>query len=159
MGDAFSDVDLHIVVADEAAAELAEAWPELIDRIVPTVSIQRFGAMTPSDRTQRANIALVRLLLAEHGIVSTRENTIGNPFPFTKRLRSYLADEQNALLESLPPLLPSIDSAIDGFVALAEFFIPRARRLAAATATDWPAEYEQASVSYFERSVGVRLVL
>ena len=48
MGDAFSDVDLHIVVADEAADELAEAWPELIHRIAPTVSIQRFGAMTPN---------------------------------------------------------------------------------------------------------------
>lgn len=31
------------------------------------------------------DIALVGLLLAEQGIVSTRENTIGNPFPFTKR--------------------------------------------------------------------------
>ena len=72
------------------------------------------------------DIALVGLMLAEQGIVNTRENTIGNPFPFTKRLRRYLTDEQNALLESLPPLRPSIDSAIDSFVALAEIFIPRA---------------------------------
>ncbi len=44
-------------------------------------------------------------------------------------------------------------------MALAEIFIPRARRLAEATGTRWPSEYEQASVSYFERSVGVRLAL
>lgn len=105
------------------------------------------------------DIGLVGLLLAEQGFATTRENTVGNPFPFTKRLRRYLTDEQNALLESLPPLLPSIDSAIDGFVALAEIFIPRARRLAEATGARWPSEYEQASVSYFERSVGVRLTL
>ena len=33
------------------------------------------------------------------------EHTFGDPFPFTKRLRSYLTAEQNALLESFPPLV------------------------------------------------------
>ncbi len=93
------------------------------------------------------DIALVGLLMAEQGIASTRETTVGNPFPFTKRLRRYLTDEQNAILESLPPLSPSIDSVIDSFVALAEVFLPRAKRLAKATGARWPAEYEQAAVS------------
>jgi len=251
MGDAFSDVDLHIVVADDAADELGEAWPELIHEITPTVWIQPFGSMTagaprrgpvggicitpdwlhfdiviraagtvnghviegmlplldkagllPSTPTARPDrrgeafypeaavsmflymlgnvvaaigrdepipasngvimtrdIALVGLFLAERGIASTRENTVGNPFPFTKRLRRYLTDEQNAILESLPALSPTIDSAIDGFVALAEIFLPRAKRLAQATGARWPEEYERASVSHFERSVGVRLEL
>ncbi len=105
------------------------------------------------------DVCLVGLLLAEQGLASTREANIGNPFPFTKRLRRYLTDEQNAILESLPPVAPSIESAIDGYVALAEIFIPRAKRLAEATGTRWPEEFEQASVSYFEKSVGVQLAL
>lgn len=43
LGDAFSDVDLQVIVADHAAAELAESWVELVHRIVPTVWIQPFG--------------------------------------------------------------------------------------------------------------------
>ena len=103
------------------------------------------------------DLCLVRLLLGEQGLETTREHAMRNPFPFTKRLRSYLSDEQNALLESLPPLVASLDSVIEGYVALAEAFLPRARRLAAATAAPWPAEYERASVSFFERMVGVKL--
>jgi len=251
IGDAFSDIDRQIVVTDEAADELAQAWPDLIHELAPTVWIQPFGNLSPnaphrgpvggicitpewlhfdiviraaatleghaiegvvplldkagllpSEPTPRPDrrgdplfpeakvwmflymlgnvvaaigrnepipasngvimmrdIGFVGLLLAEQGLTTTRENTVGNPFPFTKRLRRYLTDEQNALLESLPPVAPSIESAIDGFVALAEIFIPRAKRLAEATGTRWPVEFEQASVSYFNKSVGVQLAL
>jgi hypothetical protein len=103
------------------------------------------------------DIGLVGLLLAEQGWASTREHTFGNPFPFTKRLRTYLTEEQNELLLSLPALVPTIDSVIDGYLALARAFLPRARRLAAETGSTWPAAYEAASVSYFERSLGVKV--
>ncbi len=251
MGDAFSDVDLHILIADEAADGMAAAWRDFVQGIAPTVSAEAFGAwnparprsqaiggvcitpdwlhfdvvfrpastvdaqaiegmvplldkagLLPSSPTQRPDrrgepfypeaavsmflymlgnvvaaigrdepipasngvimlrdVCLVGLLLAEQGLASTREANIGNPFPFTKRLRSYLTDEQNATLESLPPVAPSIESVIDGYVALAEIFIPRAKRLAEATGTRWPVEFERASVSYFEKSVGVQLAL
>lgn len=105
------------------------------------------------------DIDLVGLLLAEQGWATTREHTMGNPFPFTKRLRGYLTDEQNALLASLPPLVATIDSVIEGYVALAHAFLPRARRLAEQTNTPWLVDYEAASVSYFERSLGVTLGL
>ena len=251
MGDAFSDVDLHVVITDEAADELAESWRDFVQHIAPTVSAEAFGwanparprsqaiggvcitpdwlhfdvvfrpassidartiegmvplldkaGLLPSGPTARPDrrgetfypeaavymflymlgnvvaaigrdepipasngvimlrdVCLVGLLLAERGIASTRERNVGNPFPFTKRLRRYLTDEQNAILESLPPVAPSIESAIDGYVALAETFIPRAKRLAQATDTRWPVEFEQAIVSYFEKSVGVQLAL
>ena len=100
---------------------------------------------------------MVGLLLAEQGWASTREHTFGNPFPLTKRLRTYLTEEQNELLLSLPPLVPTIDSVIEGYLALARAFLPRARRLAAETGNTWPAAYEAASVSYFERSLGVKV--
>ena len=249
MGDAFSDVDLQVLVAEEAADDLAETWPDLIHRITPTVRIQPFGLLrpgtarpgptgglcitpdwlhvdvvfhpagqvdahgvegmaplldkaellpsAPTPRPDRRvdpffpeaavsmflymlgnvvaaigrnepipasngvvmmrDIGLVGLFLAEQGLATTREHAFGNPFPFTKRLRRYLTDEQHAVLESLPPLSPSIDSAIDGYVALAEAFLPRARRLAEATGVPWPRDYERATVSYFERSIGVKL--
>ena len=48
MGDAFSDVDLQVLVADESADELAGTWRQLIDRITPTVQIQPFGAVNPA---------------------------------------------------------------------------------------------------------------
>lgn len=103
------------------------------------------------------DVALVGLLLAENGIATLRDPRSPNPFPFTKRLRGYLTDEQNALLASLPPLAPTVDSVVDGYVALARAFLPRARALAARTGAEWPEEYERATVAYFERMTGARL--
>jgi hypothetical protein len=103
------------------------------------------------------DIALVGLLLAERGLKTTREHGFGNPFPFTKRLRGYLTDEQNALLESLPPVRADRDSVIDGYMALARAFLPRARRLADATGARWPAAYEQATIEYFQAMLGADL--
>jgi hypothetical protein len=103
------------------------------------------------------DIALVGLLLAEQGLTTTREHTFGNPFPFTKRLRTYLTDEQNALLATLPPVEPTIDSIIGGYLALAQAFLPRAKQLAKATDSEWPTAYEAATISYFEHSLGVKI--
>ena len=105
------------------------------------------------------DLSLVRLLLAEQGWETTREHTFGNPFPFTKRLRGYLTDEQNDLLESLPPVEATIDSGIDGYIALSRVFLPRARALAERTGATWPVAYERASVGFFERMLGVSLGL
>ena len=105
------------------------------------------------------DVALVGLLLAEQGLSTTREHSAGNPFPFTKRLRRYLTDEQNRVLESLPPLTTTWDSIIDSYAAMARIFIPRARRLAERTGVTWPAAYEQATVGYFERMLGADLGL
>jgi hypothetical protein len=103
------------------------------------------------------DMCLVRLFLAEQGWENTREHTFGNPFPFTKRLREYLTDEQNELLETLPPVAATIESGIEGYVALARIFLPRARALAERTGAIWPAAYEQASVQFFERMTGATL--
>jgi hypothetical protein len=100
------------------------------------------------------DIALVSLLLAEQGLDAANGHKVWL-FPFTKRLRTYLTDEQNALLASLPPVAPTLDSIIDGYIALAEAFLPRARRLAAETGTEWPVQYERATLDYFQRSLGV----
>ena len=103
------------------------------------------------------DVALVSLLLAERGWSSTLEHQFANPFPFTKRLRSYLTEEQNQLLVSLPPLEATIDSVIEGYVALARIFLPRAARLAELTGAEWPEAYVRASVGFFERSMDVSI--
>jgi hypothetical protein len=48
---------------------------------------------------------------------------------------------------------------VDGYIALARIFLPRARALAARTGATWPEVYERASVGYFERMLGVSLDL
>jgi hypothetical protein len=103
------------------------------------------------------DVALVGLLLAENGIATLRDPRSANPFPFTKRLRAYLTEEQNALLASLPPLAPTMDSVIESYVALARAFLPRAKALAARTGAEWPDAYERATVAYFERMTGASL--
>ncbi len=105
------------------------------------------------------DMCLVRLFLAEQGFESTRERSVGNPFPFTKRLREFLTDEQNQLLESLPPVAATIESGIEGYVALSRIFLPRARALAQLTGATWPEAYERASVQFFERMTGATLQL
>jgi hypothetical protein len=251
VGDAWSDIDLQCVIADDATDAFVTGWREVVARITPAVYVQPFAALVanrpttgpiggmvitpewlhldivfnpestvdpmtvegmvplfdrvgmlpggPVPRPDRQgepffpeaavryflymlgnmvtivgrnepipgsngvvlvrDIALVGLLLAEQGLATTREHTFGNPFPFTKRLRPYLTDEQQALLESLPPVAPTIDSVIDGYIALARAFLPRAKRLAAQTNSEWPSAYEHATVAYFEHSLGVTLDL
>jgi hypothetical protein len=103
---------------------------------------------------------LIALFLAEQGRFTTREpQAPGNPFPFTKRLRPYLSDEQNQILESLPPLAPTIESVIEGYLAVARAFLPRAKRLAEATNGTWPSEYVAATQSYLERALGMSVYL
>ena len=251
MGDAFSDVDLQIIVAKEAAEDVADSWVELIHRIAPTVWIQPFSTLAPGalsrtsagglcitpewmhfDVVFRAegeidahavvgmvplfdkaallrgepvpradrrtdpfypevtvnfflymignvvsaigrdepvpasngvimmrDVGLVGLLLAEQGWATTREHNAGNPFPFTKRLRRYLTDEQNALLESLPALSPTIDSAIDGYVALIEILPAPSPPAGRGTSFVFPEAYARAGVAYFERSLGARITV
>ena len=146
-GDPFSDVDLQCAVRDEAVGNMVAVVGR--DEVIPGSN----GVIMVRD------VALVGLLLAERGIRTTREHSFGNPFPFTKRLRRYLTDEQNALLESLPPLRADMRSVIDCYVALARAFLPRARRLADATGTPWPAAYERATIGYFESMLGADLGL
>jgi len=201
--DPWSDVDLQMVVTDEAAEALKTSWPELAEGLAPSASVKpflfavggvcitadwlRFDIVLPArsevepmtaegmsplldkadllpDRTVprhdrreapffpeaavdmflymlgnmvsvvgsnepiRAtngvimvrDIALVGMLLAEQGWRAP-SSTVPVPLPLPKRIRSHVTDEQNTLLTSLPHLEPTIDSAIDGYLALPHF--------------------------------------
>jgi len=240
--DAFSDVDLQVLVTDEAAGHLEGSWPAFVERITPTVRTTPFpgsiggtcvtaewlhldvvfhgaesfepstvegmvplvdrGGRLPDHPVARPDprgdpffpswlvdwflymvgasvgvvgrnevvpgsngvlvirdIGLVGLFLAEQGLLTTRaHNPPTNPFPFTKRLRPYLTDQQHGVLESLPAIEPTIDAVVDGYRAVARAFLPRARALAAATGSEWPSAYEAATLAYYERGIGVPLL-
>jgi hypothetical protein len=89
---------------------------------------------------------LVPLFLAERGI--KRRGGV-------KRLNYWLSGEQRQTLESLPPLVATVDSVVDAQLHLARIFIPRARALADRLGEAWPAELEQATVRHVERGLGI----
>jgi hypothetical protein len=65
-------------------------------------------------------------------------------------------DDQNDMLVSPPPGEASIDASIGGIATIARIFIPRARQLAAVTATPWPTDYEHASPMAISSSAVMR---
>ena len=73
------------------------------------------------------------------------------------RRNSLFNAEQRARLESLPPLVAQRASVIEGHRALAELFLPRARRLAAEIAMVWPSDFEEATRRYLEANLQVRV--
>ena len=103
------------------------------------------------------DIALVGLFLAEQGWRGTREHSAGNPFPFTKHLRVTSPMSRTPCwvpchLWDRPSTQPSTATW-----PRARIFLPRARHLAEQTGHPWPQAYEDASVAYFERSLGVQI--
>jgi hypothetical protein len=89
---------------------------------------------------------LVPLFLAERGV--KRRGGV-------KRLNHWLSAEQRSVLESLPPLVATVDSVVDAQLHLARIFIERGRALADRLGEDWPEELEQATLRHVERGLGI----
>jgi predicted nucleotidyltransferase len=89
---------------------------------------------------------LVPLFLAERGI--QRRGGV-------KRLNHWLSQEQRAVLESLPPLVATVDSVVDAQLHVARIFIERGRALAARLDADWPDELESATLRHVENGLGI----
>lgn len=88
---------------------------------------------------------LVPLMMAERGVRRVGGN---------KRLDPFVSPEQRAVLRAIPPLAPTIDAVVAAEVAIAADFVPRGRRLAAATGAEWPRALQDATVAWFERGLG-----
>jgi aminoglycoside phosphotransferase (APT) family kinase protein len=91
---------------------------------------------------------LMQLMLAENG-----HRLAGG----IKRVNSFLTPDQREVIERQPPLENTVASVVEGHLAVAREFLPRARRLAAATGAIYPMEYEQATVTWVEGELGVRI--
>lgn len=74
-----------------------------------------------------------------------------------KRLNPLLTDEQRHVLVNLPPLIPTRESVVEGHLACARLFLPRARRLTAAHGHPYPEEFERATLAYLRRTLGLAL--
>lgn len=89
---------------------------------------------------------LVPLFLAERGV--RRRGGV-------KRLNHWLSAEQREVLESLPPLVATVDSVVDAQLHLARIFIERGRALAARLGEPWPEELERATLRHVEGGLGI----
>ena len=96
--------------------------------LLPVV-VAREEWIVASDGAWLLRSFLVRLLVAENG-----EGVMTG----VKRLNEKLTDEQRALVEALPPIVATREGVIESHRAIAEAFLPRARRIA----TKWPVELE-----------------
>ena len=96
----------------------------------------------------RRDVGLVPIMLAENGI----QKTDGN-----KRMNPYLTAEQRALLDALPPLWADRDAVIAFDRLVAGEVIRRGRALAAVTSARWPAEFQQATLAYLRRELGMEV--
>lgn len=68
-----------------------------------------------------------------------------------------LTGAQNESLFALPPLAPTLESALAGHVALAGLFLPRARALAARIGAVWPERFEQGTRDHLRAALGVTI--
>jgi hypothetical protein len=85
---------------------------------------------------------LISLLLMENGI---------DRMVLCKRhVVVFLTDEQRDIIASVPPLAPTMASIIDGRIAYARLFLPRARRLMAANGMAYPDTFEAATLCHLK---------
>jgi hypothetical protein len=92
---------------------------------------------------------LLSLLLLEQGI---DRSVTGK-----RHVAPFLNDEQRTLLAGLPPLAPTMESVIQGRLAYARLFLPRARRLMEASGLTYPAAFETATRQHLAETLGLNL--
>ncbi len=71
------------------------------------------------------------------------------------RLNALLTPEQRHQLSALPPLAANRESVIEGHLALARLFLPRARKLASETGMPWPEQLESATRAHLKANWNV----
>jgi len=90
---------------------------------------------------------LISLLLLENGI----DRMAGGK----RHVAVYLSDEQRAVLAAVPILAPTMESVIEGRVAYARLFLPRARRLMEAHGQVYLDEFETATMKHLLERLGL----
>lgn len=92
----------------------------------------------------------VELMLEENGVSPAARGGM-------MRRHASLTAEQRDALEALPPLVATREAAIAANMALAQLFLPRARRLAAGIGMAWPEAFEAATRRHLKRTLDVDL--
>lgn len=81
----------------------------------------------------------------------------GSPRGGAKRLNRLLTAEQHQVLTNLPPLTATHEAVVQGHLACARLFLPRARRLVAERSLLYPDEFERATLAHVQRTLGLTL--
>ena len=68
-----------------------------------------------------------------------------------------LGDEQRALLSRQPAIEAARASVVEGRLAVASTFLPRAKMLCAELAVVWPREFEDATRAHLQRRAGITI--
>jgi hypothetical protein len=92
---------------------------------------------------------LIGLLLLENGLDRL---TMGK-----RHVAPLLNDEQRAVIASVPPLEPTMDSVIRGRVAYARLFLPRARRLMERHGLAYPQPFEDATRRHLKEALQLEI--
>jgi len=87
------------------------------------------------------------LMLEENGIAPWKRGGALHRNPL-------LTPGQRAQLEALPPLVARRDSVVEGHLAFAALFLPRARRLASEIGMAWPTDFEDATRRHLKSKLG-----
>jgi predicted nucleotidyltransferase len=88
------------------------------------------------------------LMLEENGVSPAARGGALHRNPF-------LTDEQREALENVPPMAANRDSVLAAQGYLMSVFLPRAKRLAADIAMEWPAAFEEATRRHLEAKLGL----
>lgn len=107
--------------------------PLIVGRDEPVLGTS--GALTLRE------VGLIPVLYGERGV--RRSGGV-------KRLNPFLSAEQRALLESLPPLVATIEAVVAYEVEIARIVIARGRALAAQTDATWPEQLERSTLAHLE---------
>lgn len=90
---------------------------------------------------------LISLLLMENGIDRSATGK--------RHVAALLDGEQRAVLASVPALAPTMESVVEGRLAHARLFLPRARRLMEAHGMAYPETFEAATWRHLRETLGL----
>ena len=141
------------------ALEHDAAWlSELIYTFLRTLSVlpmllERGELVRLTQHAQLMKQDLLELLIFENGDPPCRRPGVWAWADLSERLPA----TDLALVASLPTLAATRESVIEGHVAVASGFLPRARSAAERVGEPFPAEFERAALAFLERELGARI--
>jgi hypothetical protein len=142
-----------------AAVEHHAAWlSELIYTFIRTLSIlpmllARRELVRLTQHAQLMKQDLLELLLFENGDPPCRRPGGWAWVDLSERLPA----TDLAVVADLPAVAATCGSVVDGHLAVASKFLPRARSAAARVGEPFPSEFEQAALAFLKRELGVTL--
>ncbi|HEX2560660.1 nucleotidyltransferase domain-containing protein [Phenylobacterium sp.] len=131
--------------------------PEAVGRIVE--EFLRILALAPVPLARRDYVAAVTGAGLLRGLLIELMVAEQNPVvpPGAKSLSRVLPPEDIALLEGLPSPAAAREASLAANLALAEAFLPRARRLAERSGLSWPHRLETACRDHLRRELGLEI--